>query len=159
MRNQRTHTQKEVNLCFIVWSTIWKAFNGVYHVKSWKIIRKMGITELLIVPHNLFTWQEAWTEDGETDWLQVGKARWQDHILSIYSTFTLEYVYWEKIHYTEDNWLGFKIGGRHITNWHNVDDNYFDTLRMQRIGNFEGFSRIQMMLLNGINSATLGEEQ
>ena len=69
--------QKNIYFCFIDYA---KAFDCVDHNKLWKILREMGIPDLL---RNLYAGQEATirTGHGTTDWFQIGKAVHQCCIL------------------------------------------------------------------------------
>ena len=70
--------QKSMYFCFIDYA---KAFHCVDHNKLWKILKEMGIPDLL---RNLYAGQEATvrTGHGTTDWLQIGKGARQGCILS-----------------------------------------------------------------------------
>ena len=70
--------QKHIYFCFIDYA---KAFDCVDHNKLWKILREMGIPDLL---RNLYAGQEATirTGHGTTDWFQIGKGVQQGCILS-----------------------------------------------------------------------------
>ena len=50
-----------------------KRFDCVHHNKLWKILKEMGIPDLL---RNLYAGQEATvrTGHGTTDWFQIGKG-------------------------------------------------------------------------------------
>ena len=65
--------QKNIYFCFIDYA---KAFDCVDHNKLWKILKDMGIPDLLTcLLRNLYASQEATvrTGHGTTDWFQVGK--------------------------------------------------------------------------------------
>ena len=54
-----------------------KAFDCVDHNKLWKILKEMGMPDLLTcLLRNVFSGQEATfrTEYGTTDWFQIGKG-------------------------------------------------------------------------------------
>ena len=70
--------QKNIYFCFIDYTN---AFDCVDHSKLWKILKEMGISDLL---RNLYAGQEATvrTRHGTTDWLQTGKGVHQGCILS-----------------------------------------------------------------------------
>ena len=74
--------QKNIYFCFIDYA---EAFDYVDHNKLWKIIKEMGIPDLLIcLLRNLSSYQEATvrTGHGTTDWFQIGKGVHQGCILS-----------------------------------------------------------------------------
>ena len=71
-----------IYFCFIDYA---KAFDCVDHHKLWKILQEMGIPDHLIhVMRNLNAGQEAIvrTEQGTTDWFQIGKGVCRGCILS-----------------------------------------------------------------------------
>ena len=72
------------NICF--WFTDYtKAFDGVDHNKLWKILKELGIPDLLTcLLRNLYAGQEAIvrTRHGKMDWFQIGKGVCQGCILS-----------------------------------------------------------------------------
>ena len=66
--------QKNIFYCFIDYA---KAFDCVDHHKLWKILKEMGIPDLLTcLLKNLYASQEATvrTGHGTTDWFQIGKG-------------------------------------------------------------------------------------
>ena len=66
--------QKNIYFCFIDYA---KAFDCVDHNKLWKILKEMGIPDLLTcLLRNLYAAQEATvrTGHGTTDWFQIGKG-------------------------------------------------------------------------------------
>ena len=74
--------QKNVYFCFIDYV---KAFDYVDHNKLWKILKAIGIPDLLIcLLRNLSSDQEATvrTRHGTMDWFQTGKGVHQGCILS-----------------------------------------------------------------------------
>ena len=74
--------QKSIYFCFIDYA---KAFNCVDHNKLWKILKEMGIPDLLTcVLRNLYAGQEATvrTRHGTTYWFKIGKGVWQGYTLS-----------------------------------------------------------------------------
>ena len=74
--------QKSIYFCFIDYA---KAFDCVDHNKLWKILKEMGIPDLLTcLLRNLYAGQEATvrTGHGTTDWFQIGKGVRQGCILS-----------------------------------------------------------------------------
>ena len=52
-----------------------KAFDYVYHNKLRKILKELGIPDLICLLRNLYAGQEATfrTEHGTTNWFQIGK--------------------------------------------------------------------------------------
>ena len=80
-KNQES-SRKSIYFCFIHYA---KAFDCVDHHKLWKILKEMGIPDLLTcLLRNLYAGQEATvkTGHGTTDWLQIGKGVRQGCILS-----------------------------------------------------------------------------
>ena len=74
--------QKIIHFCAIDYA---KAFDCVDHNKLWKILQEMGIPDHLIhVMRNLNAGQEAIvrTEQGTTEWFQIGKGVCRGCILS-----------------------------------------------------------------------------
>ena len=74
--------QTNISFCFIDYS---KAFNCVDHKKLWKILKDMGIPDLLTcLLRNLYAGQEATirTRYGTTDCYRIGKRICQGCILS-----------------------------------------------------------------------------
>ena len=74
--------QKNIYLCFIDYT---KAFDGVDHSKLWKILKEMGMPDLLIsILRDLYTGQEETvrTRHGTMDWFQIRKGVGQGCILS-----------------------------------------------------------------------------
>ena len=66
--------QKNIYFCFIDYA---KAFDCVDHNKLWKILKEMGIPDLLTyLFRNLYAGQEATVRTGHgiTDWVQIGKG-------------------------------------------------------------------------------------
>ena len=66
--------QKNIYFCFIDYA---KAFDCVDHNKLWKILKEMGILDLLTcLLRSLYAGQEATvrTGHGTTDWFQIGKG-------------------------------------------------------------------------------------
>src|SRR5574341_938721 len=66
--------QKNIYFCFIDYA---KACDCVDHNKLWKILKEMGIPDLLTsLLRNLYVGQEATvrTRNGTTNWLQIGKG-------------------------------------------------------------------------------------
>ena len=85
--------QKNIYFCFIDYT---KVFDYADHNKLWKILKEMGIPELLTcLLRNLYAGQEATvrTRHGATDWFQIGKGVCQDYILSpCLFNFYAEYI-------------------------------------------------------------------
>ena len=73
--------QKNIYFCFVDYA---KAFDCVDHNKLWKILKEMGIADLICLLRNLYAGQEATvrTGHGTTDWFQIGKGVRQVCILS-----------------------------------------------------------------------------
>ena len=74
--------QKNIYFCFIDYI---KAFDYVDHSKLWKILKAIGIPDLLIcLLRNLSSDQEATvrTRHGTMDWFQIGKGVHQGCVLS-----------------------------------------------------------------------------
>ena len=109
--------QKHIYFCFIDYA---KAFDCVDHNKLWKILREMGIPDLL---RNLYAGQEATirTGHGTTDWFQIGKAVHQGCILSP-CLFNLYAEYILRNAGLEETQAGIKIAGRNTNNLRNADD-------------------------------------
>ena len=73
---------KNIYFCFIDYA---KSFDCVDHNKLWKILKEMGISDLLTcLLRNLYAGQEATVRNGHgtTDWFQSGKGVCQGYILS-----------------------------------------------------------------------------
>ena len=93
------------------------------HNKLWKILKEMGIPDLLTcLLRNLHAGQEATvrTGHGTTDWFQIGKGVCQGCILSPYLfNFYAEYIM--RNTGLEDTQAGIKIAGRNINNLRYAD--------------------------------------
>ena len=75
-------SRKNIYFCFIDYA---KAFDCVDHNKLWKILKEMGIPDLLTcLLRNLYAGQEETVRigHGTTDWFQIGKGVHQGCILS-----------------------------------------------------------------------------
>ena len=109
--------QKNIYFCFIDYT---KAFDCVDHNKLWKILKEMGIPDLL---RNLYAGQEATvrTGHGTTDWFQIGKGLCQLYILSP-CLFNLYAEYIMRNTGLEEAQAGIKIAGRNISNLRYADD-------------------------------------
>ena len=78
--------QKNIYFCFIDYA---KAFDCVDHNKLWKILKEMGLADLLTcLLRNLYASQEATvrTEHATTDWFQIGKGVHQAYLTYMQST-------------------------------------------------------------------------
>ena len=105
--------QKNIYFCFIDYA---KAFDCVDHKKLWKILKEMGIPDLLTcLLRNLYAGQEATvrTGHGTTDWFQIGKGVCQGCILSP-CLFNLYAEYVMKNTGLEETQAGIKIAWRNI---------------------------------------------
>ena len=72
--------QENIYFCFIDYA---KTFDCVDHNKLWKILKEMGIPDLLTcLLRNLYAGQEA-TVNGTADWFHIGKGAHQGCILSL----------------------------------------------------------------------------
>ena len=113
--------QKNIYFCFLDYA---KAFDCVDHNKLWKILKEMGIPDLLIcLLRNLYAGQEATvrTGHGTTDWFQIGKGGRQGCILSrCLLNFYAEYIMINAG--LEEAQAGIKIAGRNINNLRYADD-------------------------------------
>ena len=107
--------QKSIYFCFIDYA---KAFDCVDHNKLWKILQEMGIpVNLTRLLRNLYADQEATvrTEDGTTDWFQIGKGVNQGCILSP-GLFNLYAEYIMRNAQLDEAQTGSKIAWRNINN-------------------------------------------
>ena len=94
------------------------------HNKLWKILKEMGIQDHLIcLLTNLYAGQEATvrTENGTTDWFQIGKGVCQACMLSP-CLFNLYAEYIMRNAGLEEAQAGIKIAGRNINNLRYADD-------------------------------------
>ena len=97
--------------------TVWITIN-------WKILKEMGIPDLLIcLLRNLYAGQEATvrTGHGTTDWFQIGKGVCHGCILSP-CLFNLYAEYITRNAGLEEAQVGIKIAGRNISNLRYADD-------------------------------------
>ena len=94
------------------------------HNKLWKILKEMGIQDHLIcLLTNLYAGQEATvrTENGTTDWFQIGKGVCQACMLSP-CLFNLYAEYIMRNAGLEEAQAGIKIARRNINNLRYADD-------------------------------------
>ena len=113
--------QKNIYFCFIDYA---KAFDCVHHNKLWKILKEMGIPDHLIrLLRNLYAGQEAIvrTEQGTTDWFQIGKGVRQGCIL-LPCLFNLHAEYIMRDARLDEAQAGIKIAERNINNLRYTDD-------------------------------------
>ena len=113
--------QKNIDFCLIDYA---KAFECVDHNKLWKILKEMGIPDLLTcLLRNLYAGQEATvkTGHGTTDWFQIGKGVHQGYILSP-CLFNLYAQYIMRNAGLEDAQAGIKIVRRNINNLRYAND-------------------------------------
>ena len=113
--------QKNIYFCFIDYA---KAFVCENHNKLWKILKDMGIPDLLTcLLRNLYASQEATvrTGHGTTDWFQVGKGERQRCILSP-CLFNLYAEYIMRNAGLDEAQGGIKIAGRNMNNLRYADD-------------------------------------
>ena len=94
------------------------------HTKLWKILKEMGIPDLLTcLLRNLYAGQEATvrTGHGTADWFQIGKRVRQGCILSpCLFNFYAEYIM--RNTGLEETQAGIKIARRNINNLRYADD-------------------------------------
>ena len=112
--------QKNIYFCFIDYA---KAFDCVDHNQLWKILKEMGLPDLICLLGNLYAGQEAKvrTGHGTTDWFQLGKGVRQGCILSpCLFNFYAEYIM--RNAGLEQTQAGIKIAGRNINNLRYEDD-------------------------------------
>ena len=114
-------SRKNIYFCFLDYAI---AFDCVDHNKLWKILKEMGIPDLLTcLLRNLYAGQEATvrTGHGTTDWFQIGKRVCQGCLLSAcLFNFYAEYIL--RNAELEETRAGIKITGRNINNLRYVDD-------------------------------------
>ena len=113
--------QKNIYFCFIDYA---KAIDCVDHNKLWKILKKMGIPDLLTcLLRNLYKGQETTvrTGHGTTDWFKIGKGVCQSYILSP-CLFNLYAEYIMRNAGLEEAQAGIKIARRNINNLRYADD-------------------------------------
>ena len=94
------------------------------HNKLWKILKEMGMPDLLIcLLRNLYAGQEATvrTRHGTMDWFQIGNRLHQISILSpCLVNFYAEYIMQNAG--LDESQAGIKVAGRNINNLRNADD-------------------------------------
>ena len=113
--------QKNIYFCFIDYA---KAFDCVDHNKVWRILKEMGIPDLLTcLLRNPYAGQEATDRTGHrtTDQFQIGKGVRQGCILSpclfnIYAEYNLRNAG------LDETQTGIKIARRNINNLRYADD-------------------------------------
>ena len=101
-----------------------KVFDCVDHIKMWKILKEMEISDhLTCLLRNLYAGQEATvrTGHGTTDWFQVGKGVRQGCILSP-CLFNLYAEYIMRNARLDEAQAGIKIAERNINNLRYEDD-------------------------------------
>ena len=119
--SKKQEFQKNIYFCFIYYA---KAFDYVDHSKLWKILKELGIPDLLTcLLRNLYAGQEATvrTRHGKTDWFQIGKGVCQGCILSpcLFNLYT-EYIM--RNAGLDEAQAGIKIARRNINNLRYADD-------------------------------------
>ena len=113
--------QKNIYFCFIGYT---KTFDYVDHNKLWKILKEIGIPDILTcLLWNLYAGKEATvrTRHGITDWLQIGKQICQGYMLSpcLFNLYA-EYIMWNAR--LDETQAGIKIAWRNINNLRYADD-------------------------------------
>ena len=101
-----------------------KVFDCVDHNKLWKILKQIGIPDLLTcLLRNLYAGKEATirTGHGTTDWFQIGEVVCQGCILSP-CFFNLNADYIMRNARLDEAQAGIKIVGRNINNLRYADD-------------------------------------
>ena len=117
-------SKKNIYFCFIDSA---KAFDCVDHNTLWKILKEMGIPDLLTcLLRNIYAGQEATvrTGHGTTDWFQMGKGVCQCCILPpcLFNSYA-EYIM--RNAGLEEAQAGIKIARRNINNLRYVGDTTF----------------------------------
>ena len=121
VESSKKQREFQKNICFIDYA---KAFDCVYHIKLWKILKDTGIPDhLTCLLRNLYSGQEATVRTGHgiTDWFQIGKGVRQGYILSP-CLFNLYAEYIMRNARLEEAQAGIKIPRRNIDNLRYADD-------------------------------------
>ena len=121
VESSKKQREFQKNICFIDYA---KAFDCVYHIKLWKILKDTGIPDhLTCLLRNLYSGQEATVRTGHgiTDWFQIGKGVRQGYILSPF-LFNLYAEYIMRNARLEEAQAGIKIPRRNIDNLRYADD-------------------------------------
>ena len=114
--------QKYIYFCFTDYA---KVFDCVDHNKLWKILKEMGVPDLLTcLLRNLYAGQEATVRPGHgtTDWFQIRKGVSQGCVLSP-CLFNLHEEYIMRSAGLDEAQAGIKIARRNINNFRYADDN------------------------------------
>ena len=113
--------EKNIYFCFIDYT---KAFDCLDHNKLWKILKEMGIPDLLTcLLRNLYAGQEATvkTRHGKMDWFQTGKGVRQGCVLSpCLCNLYAEYIMRNAA--LKEAQTGIKTAERNINNLRYADD-------------------------------------
>ena len=115
--SKKQEFQKNIYFCFIDYA---KAFDRVDPNKLWKILKEMGIPDLL---RNLYACQEAAvrTGHGTIDWFQIGKGVCQSCMLSLcLFNFCAECIMQNAS--LDKAQAGIQVAGRNINNLRYADD-------------------------------------
>ena len=113
--------QKNIYFCFIDYA---KTFDCVNHHKLWKILKEMGIPDLLTcLLRNLYAGQEATirTGHGTTGWFRIGEGVGQGCILSP-CLFNLHAECIMRNTGLGEAQAGIKVSRRNINNLRYADD-------------------------------------
>ena len=118
---KQERSKRNIYLCFIDYV---KGFDCEDHNKLWKILKEMGIPDLLTcILRNLYAGQEATVRTGHvtTDWFQIRKGVCQGCIL-LPCLFNLYAEYIMRNVGLDEAQAGIKIARRNINNLRYVDD-------------------------------------
>ena len=118
---KQERSKRNIYLCFIDYV---KGFDCEDHNKLWKILKEMGIPDLLTcILRNLYAGQEAAVRTGHvtTDWFQIRKGVCQGCIL-LPCLFNLYAEYIMRNVGLDEAQAGIKIARRNINNLRYVDD-------------------------------------